>query len=101
MSNRKPPHYKVYTRLKPSKIDGVGVFAIRDILKGITILTEEAEQNMPDNWIDMKKLENINPEFQKLYADFCIIKGKYYSCPKNFDLDLYPIKWTQDPVFFC
>jgi len=82
----KPPHYKVYTRLKPSKIHGVGVFAIRDIPKGIYLFTDEAEQNMEDCWMDKEEVRKLNPEFRKLYDDFCLIKNNKYSCPKTFDL---------------
>jgi uncharacterized protein len=86
MKNKKPPHYKVYTRLKPSKIHGVGVFAIRDIPKGVSLFADEAEQNIEDNWVDKKEVAKLDPEIQKLYADFSPITDDKYNCPKSYDL---------------
>lgn len=82
---RKPAHYKVYARLKPSEIHGVGVFAIRSIPKNTSIFCDEAEQNMEDLWVDKKDIEKLDPEIKKLYEDFCVIENGKYSCP-NFDL---------------
>ena len=79
---KKLPHNGVYTRLKPSKIHGVGVFAIRDIKKGTYIFPED---NLPIHWIDRSQLRNLPASVGRLYKDFAIIKGKKYGTPLNFD----------------
>ena len=87
--NKKPPHYKVYTRLKPSKIHGVGVFAIRDIPEGTNLFCDEAEQNLDDgsdNKIDCVEVKKLDSEIKQLYNDFCVIENNKYGCPGNFDL---------------
>lgn len=53
------PHHRVYTRLGPSKIHGVGVFAIRNIKKE-QFLTMEITQK----WYGLKKVKLINCQRQ-------------------------------------
>jgi SET domain-containing protein len=82
MSNMHLPHEGVYTRLKPSKIHGVGVFAIRDIPKGRYVFTDDDE---PIVWIEKQSIESLPEELKQFYKDFAIIKGGKYGCPKSFD----------------
>jgi len=76
------PHQGVHTRLKPSKIHGIGVFAITDIRKGSRIFHNDDE---PIFWIDKRSIQNLPKEIRKLYDDFCVIKGGSYGCPESFD----------------
>jgi SET domain-containing protein len=76
------PHINVYTRLKCSKIHGVGVFAIRDIPKGTIIFSDDDATML---WVDKNDIKNIEPELKQLYDDFCVIKGDKYVCPKSFN----------------
>lgn len=81
------PHEGVYARIRPSKIHGVGVFAIRDIPKGTRIFPEDETELV---W--QKKsalgLDELPEEIRRLYDQFCLItaKGETYGCPKNFNL---------------
>jgi|SRR6266852_1439132 len=75
-------HHGVYTRLKPSKIHGVGVFAIRDIPKGTAVFAEDDDDIV---WVDKAVTDDLPEELKTLYDDFCIIKGDKYGCPENFD----------------
>lgn len=79
------PHFGVYTRLRPSKHHGVGVFAIRDINKGTYIFYGDDDDVI---WVNKDKLKGVPKDIRKLYEDFCIIKNKgtLYGCPKNFNL---------------
>jgi len=85
MEINKFPHNKVFTRLCPSPIHGVGVFAIRNIKKGTYIFYGDDEDLI---WIEKSNLKKLPKEMRKLYDDFCVIKdgGKLYGCPKNFNL---------------
>ncbi|MFA6255522.1 MAG: SET domain-containing protein [Patescibacteria group bacterium] len=76
------PHINVYTRLAPSKIQGVGVFAISDIPKGTNIFQGDEEDMV---WISKDRIDEIDPDIKKLYDDFCVIKGDKLGCPKNFN----------------
>jgi SET domain-containing protein len=78
------PHRNSYTRLRPSKIHGVGVFAIRKIKKGTSIFPDD---DQPIKWVKSKQLRNLSPQVRKLYDDFSIIKnnGHTYGCPKSFN----------------
>ena len=60
-----------YCRLKPSKIEGVGVFAIRDISKGINPFYGIKKQK----WIkfDIKELKNLGEEILDLVDSFFVI----------------------------
>jgi len=77
------PHDNSYTRLKPSPIHGVGVFAIRDIPKETNVFGNDDNGMV---WIDKDALNNIDPELTRLYADFCVVKDNKYGCPKNFNM---------------
>jgi SET domain-containing protein len=78
------PHDEVYTRIRRSRIHGVGVFAIRRIKKG-TLIFQNDDQEI--EWIESKDIQKLAPEVRKLYDDFCIIKdgGKTYGCPSSFN----------------
>jgi SET domain-containing protein len=75
------PHNGVYTRLKPSQIHGVGVFAIQPIKKGTYIFPDDDERL---RWVDEKELQNIPKPLNRLYKDFAIIKEKKYGDSPEF-----------------
>ncbi len=81
MTKRVLPHFNVYTRLKPSTIHGVGVFAIRNIKKG-TLLFDSSEEIV---WVDEREIPHLSKTLRELYEDFCIIKNGKYGCPANFN----------------
>ena len=61
-----------YCRLKVSNINGVGVFAVRDIPKGINPF-----KGIPDQeWIKIKmeELAHLDKEILKMIDDFLVIK---------------------------
>ena len=76
------PHDKVYCRIKPSPISGVGVFAIKDIPKGTYVFQDENEELV---WIDRSEIKGLPSEIKRLYDDFCITNGEKLGCPKNFN----------------
>jgi len=79
---RKLPHDGVYTRLKPSPIHGVGVFAIRDIPKG-TYMFEPDDDNLVSVRADETK--NLPSDVHQLYEDFCVLKDDTYECPSSLN----------------
>ena len=80
------PHEEMYTRLKPSPIEGVGVFAITKIKKGTMLFSGDADEV---RWIDASDLPR-NKALREFYQRFAIIKNgkngkpKRYGCPRNF-----------------
>jgi hypothetical protein len=80
------PHEEMYTRLKPSPIEGVGVFAIRKIKKGTILFSGDADEV---RWIDASGLPR-NKALREFYKRFAIVKKgkngkpKRYGCPRNF-----------------
>jgi SET domain-containing protein len=83
MQNKiKTPHENAYTRLAPSKIQGIGVFAIRNIPKGINVFQGETSKLI---WFSKAKVDKLKPELKKLYEDFCILEGKNYGAPDDFN----------------
>jgi SET domain-containing protein len=76
------PDSECYTRLMPSRIHGVGVFAIRDIPKGTNIFKDDASKMV---WIDAKKVADKNGQIRKLYEDFCVHSKGKWGCPKGFN----------------
>lgn len=79
------PSDGVFTRIKPSRIHGVGVFAIRRIPKGTSIFPND---DAPIVWMKKSQIQQLCGEIRRLYDDFCIIKdkGETYGCPPNFSL---------------
>lgn len=64
--------HKTYCRLRPSAIEGVGVFAIRDIPKGINPF----EGTRKSRWhkFHVSEFEGLDPEVLKMIDDFVVIE---------------------------
>ncbi len=75
-------HFGVCTRLAPSSIDGVGVFAIRNIKKGTDIFPEVDDEII---WINKTEVGKLHENVHALYEDYCIHKGAQYGCPVSFN----------------
>jgi len=74
------PHEGICTRLAPSPIHGVGVFAIRKIQKGTPLFPEDIDEM---RWIDGKKVPK-RKHLRQFYADFAVEKDGKYGCPQHF-----------------
>jgi SET domain-containing protein len=95
------PHEGVYTRLKPSDIHGVGVFAILDIPKDTYIFNGDNSKMV---WVDKSVIDELDEEIKKLYDDFCIIKGNKYFCIvsfNNLNVGWYLNESKDDPNVGC
>ena len=83
--------YHVYCRLAPSKIHGVGVFAVRDIPKGENPFIGCFSANYVG--ITEEELCRMNKGVQKIVRDFQVAeKGKWYipSCGiQKLDMSFY------------
>lgn len=64
--------------IKPSKIEGVGVFANRNLHKG-----EKFYWDMKIRKIPIKKA-NKNKKLYEMCDRYCVETKKYYLCPLNF-----------------
>jgi hypothetical protein len=84
MSNPILPHTHSYVRLGTSKIQGIGVFAIRDIPLGTNIFSDD---QLGVGWFDREEVDGqvTDSELKKFYSDFCILKDGRYGCPVNFN----------------
>ena len=102
----KKPHQNVWTRLKRSSTNGVGVFAIVDIPIG-TYVFEGDKSEMCWFSEDDLALSSRPKAVQDLYYDFCVIKTKgkqkLYGCPDSFNN--MPISWylnnSDNPNMAC
>lgn len=79
---RHPPHEGVFVRLGRSELHGVGVIAIKCIPKGTRIFYGDDE---PLICVPVTAVARLSPEIRRLYRDFCVLKGKSYLCPRNFN----------------
>jgi hypothetical protein len=77
------PHTGVFTRLQPSTLHGVGVFAILDIPKGAPIF--KGDENSPTVEVPESVVTTLPEEIQRLYKDFCPLNNGIYTCPPNFN----------------
>jgi hypothetical protein len=80
------PHKGLYTRLQPSPIDGVGVFAINNIKKGTLIFSGDSDEI---RWIWTEDLPK-DARLREFYEKFAIVKNgndghpQRYGCPRHF-----------------
>lgn len=83
---RAAPHSGLYTRLQPSSIHGVGVFAIKRIKKRTPIFSGDSDEL---RWVKVQDLPK-EKAIRKLYDDFAIIRigagdrPTRYGCHQNF-----------------
>ena len=82
-----------YVMLKPSPIEGIGVFAIADIPKGCR--TMFGKPDAADEWITItkKEIESLPAHIQFLVGNYCLYDEEHYFVPaygfKKMDLALF------------
>jgi hypothetical protein len=93
--NHALPHESVHVRLGLSRIDGIGVFAIRAIPAGTNLFGNDEVRLV---WVDSAALERagLSEEERRLYADFGIRRGDRIGCPVNFN-NLTPGWYLNEP----
>jgi len=71
-----------YCRLKPSKIEGIGIFAIRDIPKGVNPFYGSPIHKW--HKIKPQDYKNLNKEIKKMIGDFFAMdKNGEFSIPSH------------------
>ncbi len=82
-----------YVMLKPSPIEGIGVFAIKDIPKGCRDMFSKPDTN--DKWITVPKteVEALPPHAQFIIGNYCLYDDENYFIPdhgfKKIDVSLF------------
>jgi hypothetical protein len=76
------PHEGVFTRLRPSRTHGIGVFAIKRIPKGTKLFRGDTDEM---RWIDAGSLGRLPKEIRRLYEDFSVLKAAKWGCPTSFN----------------
>ena len=82
-----------YVMLKPSPIEGIGVFAITDIAKGCREMFSKPDA--ADEWITIskKEIESLPAHAQFLTGNYCLYDEENYFVPahgfKKMDLALF------------
>lgn len=79
------PHQDVRTRLAPSPIAGIGVFAQQFIGAGTELFPNDQREIF---WVKAEDLEQAAlQDWQRaFYDDFAIRRGDLLGCPESFDL---------------
>jgi SET domain-containing protein len=82
-----------YVMLKPSPIEGIGVFAVRDIPKGCRQMFSKPNTN--DKWVTVTKEEvaALPPHARFIIGNYCLYDDDNYFVPddgfKKIDLSLF------------
>jgi SET domain-containing protein len=82
-----------YVMLKPSPIEGIGVFAVRDIPKGCREMFSKPDTN--DKWITVTKEEvaALPPHARFIIGNYCLYDDDNYFVPddgfKKIELSLF------------
>lgn len=84
---------RTYVMLKPSTIEGVGVFAVKDIPKGCREMF--SKPTSPDEWISLSRqeVEDLPIHAQVMVGNYCLFDDQNYFVPrqgfKSIDLSLF------------
>lgn len=81
-NSKEMPHQDVYVRLAPSRIHGIGVFAIRNIPRNTAVFGHDDE---PFTSVPESSVKTLPTEMRRLYEDFCVLRRHRYLCPPNFN----------------
>lgn len=79
-----------WVMIKPSPIEGIGVFALQDIPKGCRSMFSKASDQ--EQWITISKteVENLPPHAKALIGNYCLYDEENYFVPdygfKKMDL---------------
>ena len=73
-----------YVMIRPSKIEGIGVFAVRNIPKGCRDMFSTSKQN-PEEWkpIERKLVEELPDHARKLVETYCLYDESFYYVPER------------------
>ena len=72
---------RVYCRLKPSPIHGIGVFAVRDIPAGVEPF--DGCDRTRAIWVRPEELDGLHPEVRRMIDDFCAVQGGWIFLPRR------------------
>jgi hypothetical protein len=94
------PHEAVFTRLRPSRRHGIGVFAIRPIPRGTKLFRGDSDDM---RWIKSVDVGRLPSEVRRLYDDFCVLKAGRLGCPTSFDrlTPSWYLNNSKDPNVVC
>jgi SET domain-containing protein len=70
--------HSTYCRIKPSKVHGVGVFAIANIPKGVNLFPDCSCDLKKIKKINKKEVADLNPDTLKMMSDFLIESKTHY-----------------------
>jgi len=82
-----------YVMLKPSPVEGIGVFAVQDIPKGCRHMFTKPTAD--DQWItlSMKEVEELPAHARFMVGNYCLFDNENYFVPghgfKSIDLSLF------------
>ncbi len=83
-----------YVMIRPSPVEGIGVFAVRDIPRGCRKMFSETS-NGPEEWLKVSKaeIEQLPPHSRNLVETYCLYDADHYYVPedgfKKMDLVLF------------
>ncbi|MBK8610920.1 MAG: hypothetical protein IPL84_13510 [Chitinophagaceae bacterium] len=71
----------IWVMIKPSPIEGIGVFALRDIPKGCRSMFSKASEQ--EKWIPVSKteVETLPPHAKALIENYCLYDAENYFVP--------------------
>ena len=92
MTNIKSSFKTVIIECRPSKIDGVGVFAVRQISKGQTI-AEGVNKKDYDDLVPWEKIKSLDQDIKKKINDFCLGTPEGFLPPEDNDFNKLSIEW--------
>ena len=72
---------RVYCRLRPSPLHGIGVFAVRDVPAGVEPFA--GCDRATSVWVRRAELAGLPPGVRSMIDDFCAIQGDWVAIPRR------------------
>jgi SET domain-containing protein len=86
---------RVLIELRPSRISGIGVFAVRNIRKGQKVADGLYAEDF-ETLIPWKRFKRFDASVRRKIDDFCIGTPKGFVPPDNLDFNKLSIEWYFD-----
>lgn len=83
----------IWVMLKPSPIEGIGVFALRNIPKGCKEMFGKPDDESDWVTISKKEIDALPPHVQFMVGNYCLFDAEHYFVPaqgfKKMDISLF------------
>ena len=82
----------VLIEIRSSRINGVGLFAVKTIKKG-NVIAEGVHESDYKNLVPWQTFDCLDSSIKKKIVDFCIGTSKGFLPPEDYDFNKLSVEW--------